>query len=72
MQLDYFFYNCHSYTQQTLDTRKGIFRMYFFSQIIHIRSYQFEPLTDNTEGIESFKSKVQGTLTLSDIEETPN
>ena len=60
-----FLYNCHSYTQ-TLDTLEG------YSQIIHIRSYQFEPLTDNTKGIESFKSKVHGTLTRSDNEKTPN
>ena len=71
VQLDYFFIIViHIHKHWIL--WKGIFRTYFFSQIIHIRSYQFEPLTDNTEGIESFKSKVHGTLTQSDNEETPN
>ena len=44
-----------------------------FSQIIQIRPYQFEPLSDNNETIERYESvwEVRGTLTRSDIEETP-
>ena len=41
-----------------------------FSQIIHVRSFQFESLSDNNDGIESFESEVLGTR--SDIEEIPN
>ena len=45
-----------------------------FSQIIHIKFLQFEPLSDNNERIESFDSvwEVLGTLTQSDIGETLN
>ena len=45
-----------------------------FSQIIHIKFLQFEPLSDNNERIETYESvwEVRETLTRSDIEETPN
>ena len=45
-----------------------------FSQIIHIKFLQFEPLSDKNERIESYESvwEVRETLIRSDIEETPN
>ena len=39
-----------------MDSLEGYISDVDFSQIIHIRPYQFEPLSDNNETIERYES----------------
>ena len=75
LQLDKYLFAFLLHTQKkTMDTLDKYILDVDFSQIIHKRPYQFEPLSDNNERIESFDSvwEVLGTLTQSDMGETLN